>query len=175
MTRARYLGFFSISILLVMGAGCQQHTVGKLLGTWVGQPDTAEARQQREAEKFGATSRPSQEELLSSVEAAPTDWEQFDVAVEFQFLSSTELEMSLAEGAEPQKGTWRILETSPTGMTIEVETPTGSEGALELRRFDLYMDERDGTLHGFLLNEVGADRGLGALYFQRPAQAHEAQ
>ena len=155
------------SLLLVATSGCQQRIVAKLMGTWEGRPDTAEARELREAEKYGdATTgdNPTSPQRRST----PTDWQQYEIVVKFDFVSDTRLEMSLADGTEPRSGTWQILETSPTGATIEVETPTGAEGAGELRRFQLEMDERNGTLIGFLLTEVGADRGLGALYFRRP-------
>ena len=62
----------------------------------------------------------------------------------------------------------RVLETSPIGCTIEVETATGTGLQAELRYFQLETDVREGTLTGFLLAELGADRKLGSLYFRRP-------
>ena len=93
------------------------------------------------------------------------------MAVKFDFVDHTQLQMSLADGSQPLAGGWKVLETSPAGCIIEVETATGPDESAELRRFQLEMDERNGTLDGFLLTEVGADRGLGALYFRRPDES----
>lgn len=168
MSLTRSIGCLFVSFLLLSTAGCQQRTVANLLGEWVGRPDTAAARAEREAKKYGdkhsADQRPASQERPETV----TDWQQVDIGVKFHFVSHTELEMSLADGTEPFSGTWQVLETSPSGCTIEVETATGPEQSAELRQFQLEMDEREGALIGFLLTEVGADRQLGALYFRRP-------
>jgi hypothetical protein len=165
------VGCWLVSLLLLSTLGCQQGTAAKLLGEWVGRPDTADARDQREAEKYG--DKRSGEKLGTSSETI-TDWQLVDIGVKFHFVSPTQLEMSLADGAEPHSGTWRVLETLPTGCAIEVESATGPGQSAELRRFQLVMDERDGTLTGFLLTETGADRQLGALYFSRPQQAQQS-
>jgi len=70
------------------------------------------------------------------------------------------------------------VSTSPAGCTIEVRTKievgTGieidesEEASVERRRFDLLLDEREGTCVGFQLTETGADLQVGALYFRRP-------
>ncbi len=168
MFRSRSVGCWLASLLLLSTLGCQQRMAANLLGEWVGRPDTAEARAEREAEKFG--DRRSGDTLGRSSEPI-TDWEQVDVGVRFHFVSPTQLQMSLANDAEPHSGTWRVLETLPTGCEIEVETATGPEQSVEIRRFRLEMDNHEGSLVGFLLTEAGADRQLGALYFRRPQQA----
>lgn len=171
MIRSQFVGQGILSLLLLSTAGCQQKMAADLLGEWEGRPDTAAARAKREAEKYG--DKPSDDPNRTSENAREkvTDWEQYDIAVKFNFVSRTQLEMSLADGTEPRSGTWQILETSPTGCIIEVETATGPEQSPEARHFQLEMDERDSTLFGFLLTEVGADRQLGALYFRRPDSA----
>jgi hypothetical protein len=108
--------------------------------------------------------------MLGTSSEPISDWEQVDVGVRFNFVSPTQLEMSLASGAEPHSGTWKVLETLPTGCEIEVETATGPQQSAEIRRFRLEMDNHEGSLVGFLLTEAGADRQLGALYFRRPQQ-----
>lgn len=157
-----------IGILLLFGTtGCQQQIAGKLLGTWVGQPDTAAARSEREAEKYGTRSD-SGETQLSGAEKVPTDWEAYDVELRFEFVDHQHVNMALANGSEPIAATWRVLETSPTGCMIEVVTPEQEgQGRAEVRHFELEMDERNGELVGFLLTESGADRQLGAIYFSR--------
>ncbi|QEG36803.1 hypothetical protein [Bythopirellula goksoeyrii] len=162
-TLARLLGLF----FLLATTGCQQQVAGKLLGTWVGRPDTASARAEREAEKYGnrTGSGNSQE---SDVAKAETDWEAYDVELRFEFIDHQRLKMSLANGSEPISATWQVLETSPTGCMIEVTTPSQTEEDTTVaRQFELEMDERDGQVVGFLLTESGADRQLGAIYFSR--------
>jgi len=150
----------SVLLLLIGAIGCQQRVGSKLLGTWIGQPDTATARAEREAEKYG-------DKPASNHQQPETDWQQYDIVLKFDFVSRESLEMSLGDGSEPRSATWSVLDTSPTGCTIEVETSTGAGNSAELRRFQLEIDERDGECIGFLLSEVGADRRLGAIYFRR--------
>ena len=162
------------SLLLSM-AGCQQQTTAALLGEWVGRPNTAVARAEREAEKYGDLPSTPESTTPGNSSRDLTDWEKFDVKIGFNFLSGDTLEMSQGEGAQPLRGDWRIVAMSPTGCTIEIETEespnSGSEAALPMkvrRRFVLELDQRDGACVGFLLTELGVDRQLGSLYFSRP-------
>ncbi|MCG8449209.1 MAG: hypothetical protein MI725_06470 [Pirellulales bacterium] len=170
MSCSRFFCFALLLAVLIGASGCQQRVAAKLQGEWIGRADTAERRAAREAKKFG-------DESGLETETTPgggrplTDWEQYDMAVKFDFVDHTQLQMSLADGSQPLAGGWKVLETSPAGCIIEVETATGPDESAELRRFQLEMDERNGTLDGFLLTEVGADRGLGALYFRRPDES----
>lgn len=169
-------GRSSISVcllLIVVVGGCQQRTAGKLLGRWIGRPDAAAARALREAEKYGDAVVALPETTVESVDV--TDWERYDLAVQFNFVSHDRLEMSLGDGSQPIIGEWRILETSPTGCIIEVKTESSAVSPSDdqsnssvRRRFQLELDERGGEYVGFLLTEVGADRQLGSLYFRRP-------
>ena len=152
--------------MLASLVGCQQRTANELLGSWEGRPDSAAARQQREAEKYGDQTPDGKEPDPSS--ETPSDWEAYDVAITMEFVSRTELAFSLTGDSSPVEGSWKMLQAGPSSCTIEVTSPTGAEGSDELRRFHLELDQREGALHGFLLSEVGADRGLGALYFSRP-------
>ncbi|TWU27439.1 hypothetical protein [Bythopirellula polymerisocia] len=155
-------------ILLLSSAGCQQQIAGELLGSWVGRPDTSTGRAEREAEKYGKRSSMSADSQQKASAKDVTDWETYDVEVRFNFVDHKHLEMSLANGSEAISATWRVIETSPTGCMIEVVTPAeAEEGSPEVRNFELEMDERAGTIVGFLLTESGADRQLGALYFSR--------
>jgi len=147
--------------MLATTGGCQPSTASKLQGRWTGRPDTQAARSLREAKKYGnATDKTSDPKTQPSRQ---TDWEQHDVAVEFYFIDSSKLEMSLVDGSEAREGTWKILKAMPTGCRIEVKI----NESLQLRRFEIQMDEKEGRCVGFLLSEVGADPQLGWLYFQR--------
>lgn len=159
-------GMLGILFLLTI-TGCQQQIAGGLLGTWIGRPDTAAARADREAKKYGNPSESADTQHPDAAKA-PTDWEAYDVELRFEFVDHQHLNMSLANGSEPIAATWRVLETSPTGCMIEVVTPgKEGQGRAEVRHFELEMDERNGELVGFLLTESGADRQLGAIYFSR--------
>ncbi len=171
-----------LSLLLLTLVGCQQRTVSKLQGRWEGRPDSAALRAEREAEKYGNSSGADVEASTNSKEGSSTkpdasvqvtDWENYEVTVQMDFVSSERLEMSL-DGEQRRSAHWQIISSSPIGCTIEVQTEEGSEGdekkELVRRRFELVLDEREGTCVGFLLTEVGADRLLGAIYFKRPQQ-----
>jgi len=161
-------------MLLLSAVGCQQRTASKLQGRWEGRPDSAAIRAKREAEKYGEEpADPTADGSATPRGVSPqvTDWENYEVKVLFDFVSSERLEMSL-DGEQPKSGRWKIISTSPAECTIEVQTEKeGAEGedAIALRRqFMLLLDERERECVGFLLTEVGADRQQGALYFRRP-------
>lgn len=177
------LRFFTVVFLLMACAGCQQRAASKLQGRWVGRPDSAAARAKREAEKYGEVSTTAGTEnstnTVSGAEAKSseqvTDWENYDVTIVMDFVSSDRLEMQLNE-EQPVVGSWKVISTTPSGVTIEVLTESseskqdesGQEAATTVRRrFELLLDEREGVCVGFQLTESGADAQVGALYFQR--------
>jgi len=163
---------FTLSAVLVLG-GCQQRTVGQLLGKWVGSPDTAAARADREAQKYGETSAQGKGQAIEPDRI--TDWERYDQSVSLHFVDHERLEMSLSGGSgtdeskpggvESLTGKWRVVSTTPIGCTIEVETEDGT--TVVRRQFQLDWDEQEGQCVGFTWIEVGADRQLGTLYFCR--------
>lgn len=173
-------------LLLITFTGCQQRAASKLQGRWEGRPDSAAARVQRNAEKYGdavASQGPAQEAVAQDAAAdgaeqqkitQVTDWEKYKVAIQINFVSSERVEMSL-DGQQPQSGRWKVVTTSPAGCSIEIETAESSAASQEKmtvrRRFELLLDEREGECLGFLLTESGADRQQGALYFRRPNSA----
>jgi len=163
----------AVVLLLITSTGCQQRTASKLQGRWEGRPESAAARAAREAEKYGdAPSSTDRSESKTDPPAQVTDWENYDVTILIDFVSSNRLEMSLGNDHQPRSATWQIIATSLTGCTIEVQTESATDKnqdpTTERRRFDLVLDEREGTCVGFLLTEVGADRQLGTIYFKRP-------
>ncbi len=176
----------AILCLLSIVFGCHQKTSTKLSGKWIGRPDTAVARAARESDKFDEVVSEEVSETVLSKPEADTDWEKYDVAVIWDFVSNESLEMSLVDGSQPILGHWEIISLSPIGCTIEVVTLVGIESSSSVaetvpsdkndgekvpqtrRRFEIELDERDGECVGFLLYEAGADRQLGAIYFSRP-------
>lgn len=159
----------ALLLLLTVGiAGCQQRAASKLLGQWVGRPDTAAARAERESLKYGETSSASEETPSSTESATVTDWERYETGVRLEFVDHEHVEMSLSEGSKPLSGKWSIFSTSPIGCTIEVDTDGESDSEIVRRQFRLDLDEREGVCVGFTMMEEGADRQLGSLYFQRP-------
>ena len=161
----------SLLLLLATATGCQQRAASILQGRWEGRPDTAEARAQREAEKYG--DEPTAEAVAAKTSRAkPTsDWENYDVTIQMNFVSSDQVEMSLG-GEQPRSGRWHVVSQAPTSCIIEVVTESEQTADKQSepvrRRFELLLDERDGACVGFLLTEAGADRQQGAIYFQRP-------
>ena len=169
---------FTCCLLVVacVAGGCQQRTVGELLGDWEGRPDTAAARAEREAEKYGKRLQASDDAPAAGGEQpaeAATDWEQYDVTLRMKFVNHDQLEISLDGDPNPVEGTWKVISVTPAECTIEVETPGGESLAEDAspevvrRRFQLTLDRRDGECVGFVMREAGADRGLGAIYFRR--------
>ena len=157
--------YLMITVPLLISTGCQQRVASVLIGKWEGRPDTAAEREKREAEKYGDNTKAAPES--TETDATTTDWEGYDLSVAIEFVSRSEIKFVLQGESESVEGTWSILQSGPSGCTIEVKTPTGEEAAEQLRRYRLELDQRENELHGFLLTEVGADRGLGALYFER--------
>jgi len=204
--RCRWLAISAV-LLLFSSVGCQQRAASKLQGRWEGRPDTSAARAKRESERFAKTTvdltghdstghvsgdkvsvgqelagqkRADQNRVGGASDLAQlTDWENYDVTILIDFVSSERLEMSLVGGKQPQSGSWKVVSTSPAGCAIEVQTEAeganGEKPTRVRRRFELLLDERDGTCVGFLLTETGADRQQGAIYFQRPRSAGMAQ
>ena len=173
----------------LFAGGCQQQTASKLRGKWIGRPDTAAARAARDAERFHQSVSEKSSADVQDRNDEKTEWERFDVAVAWDFVSHETVEMSLADGSQALKGDWKIVRTSPIGCTVEIlanevlmdETLTHKGGResgrkeRELdnrkqvrRQFEIELDERDGKCIGFLLSEAGADRQLGTIYFHRP-------
>lgn len=170
---------------LASAVGCNGGISHELTGVWVGAPESSEAREIRESRRYAAelgvdapsTSTPSDQSVSPDAEQVgagrQTDWENYDVRVRLNFTGGNTVEMSLGEGSQPLVGQWRVVESAPGMVVVEITTPTadadanGTSGPIR-RRFELQPDRRDGALVGFTLTEVGADLQLGWLYFTRP-------
>lgn len=174
-----------LALLAASLAGCGLGAADELTGRWVGVPDTSAARAQREAAKYQELVAASggDASATSADSAAPaaggdrpqrpavvTDWEQFDVEVALDFVDSDTVRMQISGEAtgEPVVGQWKVVESGPAGLVIEVRTPGVGDAAPPVRRrFEIELDRREQGVVGFTLNEVGADRRLGSLYFRR--------
>lgn len=149
-------------------SGCQQRVAGKLLGQWVGTPDTAASRAERESQKYGETASASEAASPSIAPESVTDWERYDRSITLDFVDHERVEMALSGETEGSlSGKWRVVSTTPIGCTIEVEAHGEKSETVVRRQFQLDLDEREGQCVGFTLMEVGADRQLGTLYFRR--------
>jgi len=162
-------------LLLLSTSGCQQRAAGKLLGQWVGTPDTAASRAERESKKYGETASVSKSASVAPENA--TDWERYDRSVTLDFIDYERVEMALVGGSKPEEpeeplsGKWHVVSTTPIGCTIEVKTEGEQSETVVRRQFQLDLDEHEGQCVGFTLIEVGADRQLGTLYFCRPEKS----
>lgn len=160
-------------------AGCQQSLTDRLMGEWVGTPDTAAAAAERSAQtkanaaEMGgeAAALPVDENLTKKREK--TDLEQHDVTITLDFKNRTDVEMKIAGGGQPLNGRWRLVQAlPPRGAEIEISLKhdasekDGKPQSTEKRRFviDFQGDDNDA---GFTLSEKGADPQFGRLYFKR--------
>ncbi len=160
----------------VLIAGCQQSITGRLVGDWIGRPDTAAAAAVRSA-KLKARHKSDSNEAIEppSVEEATaklgkTDLEHHDVTIRMSLAGDKTATMSLGDGSEPLAGVWRVIEKlPPSGAEIEISlsgADDGSPGRAGRRRFIIDFQEIDEAA-GFTLVEKGADPQFGRLYFTR--------
>jgi hypothetical protein len=195
-----------IVIAIGSAGGCHARVADQLLGNWVGQPDTVGAREIREASRFqylngSPAVRQHPQEVTdavakspTSLESAtskdvpagrlqPTDWELFPVLIRLEFAPGQLVKMSLGDHLGQRSGTWQVVEETPMGVVVEIETVKNREISsqenenstivqTERRRFELHLDYegptgQGGPCTGFRLVEVGADPRLGAIYFKR--------
>ena len=176
-----------LAILTLCGGsflGCGLNGAAELQGKWIGTPDNAAAQAEREAAKYNelvAATNPADaaEETEQDGPRRPvmvTDWEHYDVTVTLEFLDARRVRLTAAcdVAGSPVEGEWKIVESGPAGVVIEVITPGDATGEPDgetarpvRRRFELGLDRRESGLVGFTFNEVGADRRLGTLYFRR--------
>ncbi|MCA9260981.1 MAG: hypothetical protein KDA61_17320 [Planctomycetales bacterium] len=181
----KWIGCACGAALLLATIGCGQRGANELVGKWKGRPDTAEWRAQRDQMRFG--SGVTDEASVAPARAdAPTDWESYDVSVSLEFIDRKRARMQMND-APPVEAQWSVVQQGPASVVVEFataaraedEAPRGGtdgvddsaterrDSATVRRRFELLTDRRDGTLEGFVFAEVGADRRLGTLYFER--------
>lgn len=178
MNHSRYLAICCLLLLPI--AGCQQSITDRLMGEWVGTPDTAAAAAERSAKlkakeaengQTEAAALPVDEEVTTT--RGKTDLEEHEVTIELDFTGSRDVHMEIAQGGAPLEGSWRVVQVlPPRGAEIEISLkhPNGKSAGkaptTEKRRFviDFQGDDSDA---GFTLFEKGADPQFGRLYFER--------
>lgn len=177
MNHSRYAAICCLLLLSI--AGCRQSIGDRLLGDWVGKPDTAAAAAERSAQlKAKSADKGGEEDTLpvdeeGAATRGKTDLEQHNVSITLRFENSRDVKMSIAQGGPPLEGSWRVVQTlPPRGAEIEIslKQPNGKADGKpktpEKRRFviDFQGDDADA---GFTLFEKGADPQFGRLYFQQ--------
>ncbi|MCA9239174.1 MAG: hypothetical protein KDA37_03190 [Planctomycetales bacterium] len=181
---------FCCLVLPLLTVGCGPQTPSqRLVGEWVGRPDTFAAQKQRnpiptaagrEAEAKSQANRPAKptaaEEKLSRLQPSEsTDLEAYDFSISLDFLPDGKVEMALT-GQPPLSGQWRVLSTDVGVSRLEIvpaaspDDPAGDQPTeLEPTR-RVFTVRFDKSGDGFTLREEGADIRFGWLYFQRPHQ-----
>lgn len=113
-------------------------------------------------------------------EVKVTDWQSYDAQVDMKFTDS-QVEVTMDGQSDKVFAKWRVLEKTPANILVEFVTeskqsPTTEESATEtqpskvLRRFEIIPELEEEKLTGFALNEEGADRQVGRLYFVRKGE-----
>lgn len=166
--------------LLVVVAGCnRQSTAQRLVGRWVGKPETAQQRQDRSlvannspaktTDDDAAKDSPT-EKTTPSNNGPPTELETVDVQVTLDFSVDGTIEMWLGEKQETLAGDWRVISTEVNLVQLQItakrETQEDAVSKTEKRRFDLQWQELKAG-DAFTLREQAADPQFGTLYFVR--------
>lgn len=167
----RHFGVVCCFLLLLVSSGCRQSIVSQLQGEWVGspQPPTKSTNQQV-----------TESDITKQQRTEPTDWQQYDAQVAMKFTDS-QVELTMDGQADKVVAQWRVLEQTPANILVEFVTdanePSGDEGVGAeksteevLRRFELIPEIEADKLISFALNEEGADRQVGRLYFVRKGE-----
>ncbi|QDU54955.1 hypothetical protein Pan181_11400 [Aeoliella mucimassa] len=163
-------------------SGCQESIRDRLVGEWVGQPDTAAAAAERvakrqesqDSEKATGNGMPVQD---ATNKLEQTDLEGHEVTIRLQFKGDKTVHMSLGDNSEPREGHWRVLTLlPPDGAEIEItldaseaseaDDQTATKKAGEKRRFIVDF-QQDGEKPGFTLVEKNSDPKFGRLYFEK--------
>lgn len=170
-----YSAWLALTLLGSGVVGCGADAASQLSGQWVGRPDSAAQRAARG--QTVATTETTTAETLPT-EAEQTDWEQHDAIVYLEFGQLGAVEMTMEGRDDVVAGSWKLIESVPGVLLIEIRTSDshasdshasgGDDVESVRRRFELLPQmNSDGVLEGFALSEVGVDRQLGALYFER--------
>lgn len=170
-----------MAALCMLATGCQQSVSTRLVGAWQGRPDTTAAAAKRSAEQkakerslAGDDAAAAPTDAESDVTPAKTDLELHDVVIDLTFAETAEVTMSLGDGSQPLRGTWRVVETlPPRGAEIEISLaktttaePDKPAPPSEKRRFIVDFQGNDPAA-GYTLVEKGADPQFGRLYFEK--------
>ncbi len=164
-----------LAALVVATSGCGRvTTTQRLAGKWIGRPETAAQRAERQSPKPLLT--PSEElarkemvgEPIDDANAPePSDLEAFDVQISLTLHLDGAAEMGYAD-AQPIAGTWRVLSNEAGEIALQITALRPTPGAdlpqREQRRFLAELIEDDRAL---VMHEEGADPQFGSLRFER--------
>lgn len=187
-------GLLVVAIALVLAAGCDTKLTKsqRIVGEWVGRPETAAERVVREWPRATPDTLvdPDDQQVATAVaDEPPTDLEEATgVRIAMRLTDDGKAQLSL-RGDEPRRGTWELepLDGRRAVLSIEVDKPepeppaegnppnapdedptasnknkNASARPAERRRFDI---EFLAPGPGFVLREAGADRRFGRLLF----------
>lgn len=165
MTRPRWIAA-PLCLLLLAGCDGPMTVRQRLVGEWVGRPESRAQRVLREwPGSRGADGQvdPEDPEVVAAVEKAPaTDLEAADaVAVQMQLRELGTAEMMLA-GEPPLEGDWTLNAVEGRRAQLEIAIDVEGEEDPLRRRFEIeFLLEGE----GFVMHESGADPRFGRLLF----------
>ncbi len=164
----RTLIFFVFVITMVGLEGCFEPKSQRLLGRWIGRPDSSEvdipvpADAGPQDDNLPAATRPP------GAVSQKTDFELFDFSIELDFLDRRRIRVTMGGNKESVEGTWRTVEAAGDRITIQIAadpTASSSAGSTTLRQYVVRF--KSGSPDEFTLQEDGADPLLGRLHFMR--------
>ena len=160
-------------VTLLVGCDGALTPTQRLVGTWVGRPETAAERVEREwpgggawgGEKDGDSPKPNAEEL-----PPPTDLEAYaELRVSMELAPLGRASLSL-DGGRPLEGRWSITPGEGRRLQLEIEVDR-AQGAAERRRFEIEMVRAgDDQPERFVLREAESDLRFGRLIFERASE-----
>lgn len=165
MTLPRWIAV-PLCLLLLTGCDGPMTLRQRLVGEWVGRPESGAERVLREwPGRRGADGQVDPEDpgVVAAVEKAPaTDLEVADaVEVQMQIRELGGAEMTLV-GETPLEGTWTLEAVEGRRAQLEIAIAIEDEDDPLRRRFEIEF-LREGE--GFVMHESGADPRFGRLLF----------
>ncbi len=156
-------------LLLGLLSGCQPSDSSRLVGDWVGHPDSAASAAERSANRGDqAAGAAPQPDATARNSLGATLLEGVEVRVRLTFQREGDVTMELEGEETTLAGVWRVVaDLPPNGVEIEISLlKEGEERGTQKRRF-LVDFQPDGDTPGFTLREKGADPQFGRLYFTK--------
>ncbi len=178
MRRSCPLPLLCIGLAALSIAGCDGalSMSQRLVGEWVGRPETAAERIVREwpARAGGKQLTADDPEIAAAIAKAPvTDLETqaAETRVTMRLGELGGATLSLA-GEQELTGQWGITPLEGRRAQLEIEIEPATEGEKPVRRrFDLEFFKEG---EAFTLREQSADRRFGRLVFRRPGDTGQA-
>lgn len=170
------------ALVLAVVAGCDGALTPtqRLVGEWVGRPETADERLAREwpgGGAWGGENARGAEGPTAADESPPTDLEALgELRVTMRLKPLGKAELSL-DGGRTRRGVWSVQPGEGRRLLVEIAVgPEGADGLdnasqRERRRFEIEMVRRvDGEPERFVLRESEADLRFGRMIFERSGE-----